>query len=172
MSGSWMQVSGKKHKLQALVVLCGEPDTGKSTTLNELGRMLINDTVSYYEERGQNISWDRRFVIRYWKWFVGIGTAGDDLDHIKANLKFFNKQRCDIGILAARPGLLAFCEKECKSRKVRMSVLEKPNGKTDFGQIVYATQCAESICGALAEHSAKKLVAKINVINQDVGGVK
>ena len=76
-----MRVQKKKSRLKGVIVLVGNPNVGKSTTLINLSKILLDeeDAFFYYELKKQKKSKDRRIVLRTDRWIVGIGTA-DKID--------------------------------------------------------------------------------------------
>ena len=111
MSKCVMRVQKKRSHLKGVIVLVGDPNVGKSTTLVHLSKILNDeDAFFYYELKKQKKSRDRRIVLRTDRWIVGIGTAGDDLKNLRENFKFFRDQRCDIGVTAARFSRKDDCE--------------------------------------------------------------
>lgn len=161
MVNSLMRVQQKKKHLKAVIVLVGGPDVGKSTTLILLSKMLLDDSFFYYEEKKQRRSQDRRMVMKVDQRVVGIGTAGDSEKHLEDNFKFFSKQRCDIGITAARGSLQRKCINLAKKYLTKLSWVIKPDMETDYGRREVALVCAEKIRSALKKHRIVEILVDL-----------
>jgi len=166
MIASKMRVMKGKTKTQALIILSGVENSGKSTALITLINILREKASFFYEECTTNKIRDRRAVIPFWKWKVAICTAGDDLGHVTNSLNFIRDMRCEIGIVAARPNLVAQCKKWAAQRKTQIGELKKPNMTTTLAQEMCAIRCAEIICDALSKCSVNGALKCINDAGQ------
>lgn len=163
MSKCVMRVQKKRSHLKGVIVLVGDPNVGKSTTLVHLSKMLLDeeDAFFYYELKKQKKSKDRRIVLRTDRWIVGIGTAGDDRDHLDENFKFFKDQRCDIGVTASRYNLEDYCNELSRKCKAKVGRIEKCDLKTRYAQSKDALACAEWMRDALKESRISKVLSKV-----------
>lgn len=159
-----MRVQKKKSRLKGVIVLVGNPNVGKSTTLINLSKILLDeeDAFFYYELKKQKKSKDRRIVLRTDRWIVGIGTAGDDRDHLDENFKFFRDQRCDIGVMASRFTLENYCKTLARKCKAKFARIEKGDMKTRYAQSRDALACAEWIRDALKESRVSRVLSVAN----------
>ena len=93
-----------------LIFFYGDSNTGKTNVLKKLGEWFHHRCTEYFELRKVSDSTDLKMAIRYKMGVcrIGIGTSGDDLQHVKENLEFFNVKKyfpsneCRIFITAAR----------------------------------------------------------------------
>lgn len=70
-----------------LICLYGKGDTGKTSTLLELGEILRQKSSIYTEIKSKSSSVDKRMVFDALGDKIGIGTYGDNLDLIDKNIK-------------------------------------------------------------------------------------
>lgn len=93
-----------------LIFFYGDSNTGKTNVLKRLGEWFYNRCTEYIELRKGSDSTDLQMAIRYKMGVcrIGIGTSGDDIQHVKDNLAFFKLRKyfpsneCRIFITAAR----------------------------------------------------------------------
>jgi len=157
--------SKKNWRLKALVLLVGEPNVGKSHTLIDLSKMLLDDALTFVEEKGTVKSLDRHIFARTKKWRIGIGTAGDTRECIKKNFAFFKRMKCDIGIMASRHSLTAFCKKKVSKARAAYAELQKINVGTEYGQTIMQMACAQVIYNAIQRTAVKQVVKYVQDSN-------
>ena len=74
-----------------LIFFYGDSNTGKTNVLKKLGEWFYHRCTEYIELRKGSDSTDLQVAIKYKKGVcrIGIGTSGDDIQHVKKNLEFF-----------------------------------------------------------------------------------
>ena len=101
----------RKNKLtrSQLIFFHGEENSGKSTTLTELGRMLLPECEQYSEERLTTTSKGEKRILPdcniSCKWHgiqILICTMGDHYSDVRKNVARFLSQKFDIAITASR----------------------------------------------------------------------
>ena len=141
----------KKRKLQLVLCLYGGGRIGKSETLTELGRALLPYARYFYEQKGQQESRDRRIALKYCGRIIGIGTYGDNQDAIDRNFKFFEDQKCDIGITAARveggTDMKSYVERKCKT--IRVSSIKKQDAYSSYSREIVKAVCIDHFIMAM-----------------------
>lgn len=85
-----------------IICLYGKGDSGKTSTLLELGEILRQKSVKYTEIRANAGSTDKRMVFSVFRSIIGIGTYGDTDDLVEANFNVLKLHKCHIVITAAR----------------------------------------------------------------------
>ncbi len=85
-----------------IICLYGKGDSGKTSTLLELGEILRQKSVKYTEIRANAGSTDKRMVFSVFRSIIGIGTYGDTDKHVEANFYELKSHKCRIVITAAR----------------------------------------------------------------------
>ena len=83
--------------MKTIIVLYRRANTGKTTTLNYLIGLLDKS-----KEEMQSLTKDRRVTISYGNKSIAVTTQGDNKYEIEENIKFFEKEDCDILITATR----------------------------------------------------------------------
>ena len=83
--------------MNTIIVLYRRANTGKTTTLNYLIGLLDKS-----KEEMQSLTKDRRVTISYGNKSIAVTTQGDNKYEIEENIKFFEKEDCDILITATR----------------------------------------------------------------------
>ena len=83
--------------MKTIIVLYRRANTGKTTTLNYLIGLLDKS-----KEEMQSLTEDRRVVISYDNKSIAVTTQGDNENEINRNIKFFEKEDCDILVTATR----------------------------------------------------------------------
>lgn len=79
--------------MKTIIALYRRANTGKSTTLNYLIGLL----------KGQEVDFkDKREIVYYGSKKIAVTTLGDNADEIEENIKFFEKEDCDILVTATR----------------------------------------------------------------------
>lgn len=78
-----------------LIFFYGDSNTGKTNVLKKLGEWFHHRCTEYFELRKVSDSTDLKMAIRYKMGVcrIGIGTSGDDLQHVKENLEFFRLRK-------------------------------------------------------------------------------
>ena len=141
----------KKRKLQLVLCLYGGANVGKSETLTELGRALLANTRYFYEQKGHHGSRDRRIALKYRGRIIGIGTYGDNQDAVDRNFKFFEDQKCDIGITAARvegnTDMKSYVENKAKARKA--TSIEKHDADSSYTRGIVKAVCIDHFIRSL-----------------------
>ena len=84
--------------MKTIIVLYRRANTGKTTTLNYLIRLLDKSK----EGETHPLTEDRRVVISYDNKSIAVTTQGDNKYEINRNIKFFEKEDCDILVTATR----------------------------------------------------------------------
>lgn len=84
--------------MKTIIVLYRRANTGKTTTLNYLIRLLDKSK----EGETHPLTEDRRVVISYDNKSIAVTTQGDNKYEIEENVKFFEKEDCDILVTATR----------------------------------------------------------------------
>ena len=93
-----------------LIFFYGDSNTGKTSVLKKLGEWFHHRCTEYIELRKGSDSTDLQMAIKYKMGVcrIGIGTSGDDIQHVKENLEFFKLKKyfpsneCRFFITAAR----------------------------------------------------------------------
>lgn len=83
--------------MKTIIVLYRRANTGKTTTLNYLIGLLDKS-----KEEMQSLTKDRRVTISYGNKSIAVTTQGDNENEINKNIKFFEKEDCDILVTATR----------------------------------------------------------------------
>ena len=96
------KVSVKGLKKNLLICLYGGGDTGKTSTLLELGAVLRSKSKVYTEIKGNSGSTDMRMVFDVFGDKIGIGTYGDGLGYVDKNIETLRKYKRTIIITASR----------------------------------------------------------------------
>lgn len=78
-----------------LIFFYGDSNTGKTNVLKKLGEWFHHRCTEYIELRKGSDSTDLHMAIKYKMGVcrVGVGTSGDDIQHVKENLEFFSSRR-------------------------------------------------------------------------------
>ena len=84
--------------MKKIIVLYRSAETGKTSTLNLLIE-LLDKNKKVEEER---LIEDRRVSISYGSKKIAVTTWGDNGFELKENIKFFEKENCDILVTATR----------------------------------------------------------------------
>lgn len=85
-----------------LICLYGKGDTGKTSTLLELGEILRQKSSVYTEIKGKSSSVDKRMVFDALGDRMGIGTYGDNLNLIDNNIKELVPHKRKVIVTAGR----------------------------------------------------------------------
>ncbi len=83
--------------MKTIIGLYRRANTGKTTTLNYLIGLLDKS-----KEEMQSLTKDRRVAISYGNKSIAVTTQGDNKYEIEENIKFFEKEDCDILVTATR----------------------------------------------------------------------
>lgn len=147
-----------------LICLYGKGDTGKTSTLLELGEILRQKSSTYTEIKGKSSSVDKRMVFDALGNKIGIGTYGDNLDLIDKNIKELVPYKRRVIVTASRDridrainystykNLSAFLKSAAvwNARKVWVEKLNNCNNKrpvvhvTGVGELLYYIKRAVS----------------------------
>ena len=79
--------------MKTIIALYRRANTGKSTTLNYLIGLLKEQEIDFKEKRE---------IVYYGSKKIAVTTPGDNADEIEENIKFFEKEDCDILVTATR----------------------------------------------------------------------
>ena len=111
------RLNGKKH----VIFFHGEPNSGKTTTLHALGRMLLETSERYCEERIKNNRIGTKANANDWRIYSSwphinffICTMGDKIEHVAKAINDFATSADDIAIVASRWDSTLFATK-CKN---------------------------------------------------------
>ena len=156
----------KKRSLKLVLCLYGTANVGKSETLTELGRALITDARYYYEQKGQHGSRDRRIALKYQGRVIGVGTYGDNQDAIDRNFKFFEDQKCDIGITAARVegGIDMKSYVENKGKAIKVASIEKRDANSCYSRRIVKSACIDHFIKAMKCKGLKEVKSVFEAI--------
>lgn len=84
--------------MKTIIALYRRANTGKTTTLNHLIRLLDKSK----EGEELSLTKDRRVVISYDNKSIAVTTQGDNKNELDKNIKFFEDKGCDILVTATR----------------------------------------------------------------------
>ena len=117
----------RKSKLKNkkfLIFFYGEPNSGKSSRLKELGKLLLPECETYSESRittnykGKKISSPDRNIIGVWNGCtVGIRTLGDIIGEVERSISEFVNNNSSIAIMASHWNNSDF-KKKCSARVI------------------------------------------------------
>ena len=160
-----MRTQSRNTKLKAVLILYGEANAGKSTALSHLSRALLENSSFYYEQKKTRVSRDRRVVVRHAKWLIGIGTAGDDKQQIDDNFRFFDRQKCDIGIVAARKNssvdMKTYSEYKANHKRAKTGSMEMPSMMAVFAKEIVNAACVDRLLTALKCTNVSTMVNRL-----------
>lgn len=92
-------------KKNLLICLHGKADSGKTSTLLELGEILRRKSAIYTEIKGNAGSSDKRMVFSAFSNKIGIGTYGDGLGFVESNICELKKYKRKIFVTASREAI-------------------------------------------------------------------
>ena len=121
---SKVKLKGKKH----LIFFHGEANSGKSTTLHALGRLLLATSETYREDRIKTDSKGKKISVSDWRIYsswshanVFICTMGDAIGDVAKAIDDFANSGDDIAIVASRWNSTLFANK-CKNKCAAINI--------------------------------------------------